>query len=182
MAQNESLAFAPGTLREYETIYILKPETTNEGVADVNDKVKGIIEERGGKVLKVNNWGKRRLAYEIAKQLKGIYLHWLYLGSPDIVAEFERNMKLLDPCIRWMTVRIDEDIDPSARPSEMDDDAYESAATTAADEEELMLGRTEGEEGEEGEAKAEGEEANAKTIGDDEDISGESDDAASEEE
>ena len=99
--------------REYETIYILNPETQNEQVGEVNDRVKGIIEERGGKIVKVDNWGKRRLAYEIEKQRKGIYLYWQYLGNPEIVDEFERHMRLMDSVIRYMTVRIDEDIDPS---------------------------------------------------------------------
>lgn len=140
MAQLTSLADAPGTLREYETIYILNADTLNDKVAEVNSKVKSIIEDHGGRVLKVDNWGKRRLAYEIAKQRKGIYLYWQYLGNADLVAEFERNMRMLDSVIRYMTVKIDEDVDPNARPSDLDDEAYERAATTAADEEDLMLG------------------------------------------
>lgn len=141
MAQLQSLADAPNTLREYETIYILKPDTINDRVGEVNERVKGIIEGRGGKVLNVDNWGKRKLAYEIRKELKGIYLYWQYLGNPDIVAEFERNMRMLDAVIRYMTVKLDKDVDPGARPTEIDDETYEKASTTAADEEEIMLGR-----------------------------------------
>src|SRR5690606_7235593 len=110
MTHLPSLADAPGTLREYETIYILKPDTLNDQVADLNQRVRGIIETRGGKVLQVDNWGKRRLSYEIKKQLKGIYLYWKYLGSSEIVAEFERNMRMLDPVIRYMTVKVDTDV------------------------------------------------------------------------
>ena len=164
MAQLTSLADAPGTLREYETIYILNPDTLNDKVADVNSKLKGIIEDQGGRVLKVDNWGKRRLSYEIAKQRKGIYLYWQYLGNPDIVAEFERNMRMLDSVIRYMTVKIDADIDPGARPSELDEDSYERAATTAADEEDLMLGEgASASDEEEGEA-AEGEAAESEAA------------------
>lgn len=140
MTQLKSLADAPNTLREYETIYILNPDTTNDKVGEVNDRVKGIIEERGGKVIKVDNWGKRRLSYEIAKQRKGIYLYWQYLGNPDIVNEFERNMRMLDSVIRYLTVRVDEDVDPNARPTELDDESYERAMATPADEEDRMLG------------------------------------------
>ena len=140
MTQLASLNDIPGTLREYETIYILHPDTINDRVGEVNTRFRGVIEQRGGKVLKVDNWGKRKLSYEINKQRKGIYLYWQYLGNPEIVAEFERSMRLLDPVMRYMTVRIDEDIDPNARPSEMDDDSYEQAANTAADEEELVMG------------------------------------------
>ena len=118
----------------------MHPDTVNDDVGQLNQRFRGVIEERGGKVLKVDNWGKRRLSYEIRKQRKGIYLYWQYLGDPNIVAELERNMRLLDPVIRYMTIKVDEDVDPSARPTEMDDESYEAAATTAADEEEIMMG------------------------------------------
>ncbi len=140
MATLQSLRDAPGTSREYETIFILTPDTPNDGVAKVNDRVKGIVESMGGQVLKVDNWGKRRLAYEVEKQLKGIYLYWQYLGTSGLVEELERNLRMLDPVIRYMTVKLDADIDPNARPSEMDEDAYARAAETAADEEDLMMG------------------------------------------
>ena len=94
MARLESLRDAPGTSREYETVYILRPNTANDGAAEVNTKVKGIIEGLGGKVLKVDNWGKRRLAYEVSKERKGIYLYWRYLASPGVVEEAERNLRL----------------------------------------------------------------------------------------
>jgi small subunit ribosomal protein S6 len=147
MAQLQSLADAPNTLREYETIYILKADTPNDKVAELNTRVRSIIEERGGKVIKLDNWGKRRLAYEVKKQLKGIYLFWDYLGSPDIVVEFERNMRMLDPVIRYMTIVVKSDVDPGTRATEMDEDAYQKAANTAADEEEIMLGRADVERG-----------------------------------
>jgi small subunit ribosomal protein S6 len=70
-----------GRKREYETIYILRPDSTNDVIAQVNGKVRGLIETGGGTLLKVDNWGKRKLAYEVKKQLKGIYLFFAYLGS-----------------------------------------------------------------------------------------------------
>jgi small subunit ribosomal protein S6 len=142
MAELQSLADAPGTLREYETIYILRPDTQNDRVAEVNQRVRGIIETMGGVVLSVDNWGKRKLAYEIKKELKGIYLFWQYLGSPQVVTEFERNMRMLDPVIRYMTVLAGRDIDPATKQSQVTEETYQKAASTAADEEELMLRRT----------------------------------------
>lgn len=166
MAQLQSLAYAPGTLREYETIYILRPETVSDKVAEVNTRVRGIIETGGGKVINLDNWGKRRLAYEVKKELKGIYLYWLYLGSPEIVAEFERNLRMLDPVIRYMTVRRDENVDPSARPTDFDDEKFERASITAADEDELeeeALGY--GAEGDGEEAEKEGADASTSDTG-----------------
>jgi small subunit ribosomal protein S6 len=141
MARLQSQKDKPGTSREYETTYILRPNTPNEGVAEVNTRIRGIIEGMGGKILKVDNWGKRRLAYEVAKERKGIYLYWQYLGQPGVVEETERNLRMLDSVIRYLTVKIDDDVDVTARPSEIDDASYDKAAQTAADEEDLFLSR-----------------------------------------
>ena len=141
MARLQSMRDTPNTAREYETIYILRPNTANEGVAEVNTRIKGVIEGMGGKVIKVDNWGKRRLAYEVAKERKGIYLYWLYLAQPGVVEECERNLRMLDNVIRYLTVKVDENIDVGARPTEIDDTSYDKAAQTAADEEDLFLSR-----------------------------------------
>ena len=141
MARLLSLKDTPNTAREYETIYILRPNTPNEGVAEVNTRIKGIIEGMGGKIIKVDNWGKRRLAYEVAKERKGIYLYWQYLAQPGVVEECERNLRMLDNVIRYLTTKVDENIDVAARPSEIDDASYDKAAQTAADEEDLFLNR-----------------------------------------
>ncbi len=139
MARLQSQRDKPNTARKYETIYILKPGTANEGVAEVNARIKGVIEGMGGKIVKVDNWGKRRMAYEVAKERKGIYLYWQYLGSPGVVEETERNLRLLDNVIRYLTVRVGDNIDVAATAIEVDDTSYERAATTAADEEDLFL-------------------------------------------
>lgn len=141
MARLQSLRDTPNTAREYETIYILRPNTPNEGVAEVNARIKGVIEGMGGKIIKLDNWGKRRLAYEVAKERKGIYLYWLYLAQPGVVEETERNLRMLDSVIRYLTVKVDDNIDVGARPSELDDASYDKAAQTAADEEDMFLQR-----------------------------------------
>ena len=141
MARLQSLRDTPNTSREYETIYILRPNTPNEGVAEVNTRINGVIEGMGGKIIKVDNWGKRRLAYEVAKERKGIYLYWQYLAQPGVVEETERNLKMLDNVIRFLTIKVDEDVDVAARPIEIDETSFDKAAQTAADEEDLFLSR-----------------------------------------
>lgn len=130
----------PGTQREFETIFILRPDTNQDGIQLVNTRVRSVIETMGGKLLKLDNWGKRKLAYEVKKQLKGIYLYWQYLGSAGVVEEIERNLRMLDTVIRYYTVKVDEDIDPTARPQVVDEEAFNKAATTVPDEEELVTG------------------------------------------
>src|SRR5205807_9348360 len=84
-----SMRDQPGTQREFETIFILRPDTNQDGITLVNTRVKGVIEQLGGRVIKLDNWGKRKLAYEVKKQLKGIYLYWQYLGTTGVVEEIE---------------------------------------------------------------------------------------------
>jgi len=131
----------PGTQRDYETIFILRPDTANDGIAQVNQKIRGVIESLAGKILKLDNWGKRKLAYEVKGQLKGIYLYWRYLGSSGIVDEIERNLRMMDPVIRYYTIKVDEDVVPDARPSEVTDETWQKAATTGPDEEEIVTGQ-----------------------------------------
>ncbi len=135
-----SMRDEPGTQREYETVFILRPETNQDGIQSVNTRVRGVIDGMGGKLLKLDNWGKRKLAYEIKKQLKGIYLYWQYLGTSGVVEEIERNLRMLDSVIRYYTVKVDEDVDPNARPSAVDEETFNKAATTVPDEEELATG------------------------------------------
>jgi small subunit ribosomal protein S6 len=139
MAQ-QSMRDEPGTLREYETIFILRPDTQNDAIATVNGRIRGVIEQAGGKLLKLDNWGKRKLAYEIKKELKGIYLYWQYLGSSGLVQELERNLRMLDSVVRYYTTIVDGDIDPNARPSDVTDETFAAAATTGPDEEEIATG------------------------------------------
>jgi small subunit ribosomal protein S6 len=130
-----------GRKREYETIYILRPDITNEAVGAVNTKVRGVIEAGGGTLLKVDNWGKRRLAYEVKKQMKGMYLFFSYLGSAGLVEEVERNLRLTDSVIRTYSVRIAENVDPATRTSEVTDESFAKAATPRPDEEEIATGQ-----------------------------------------
>jgi small subunit ribosomal protein S6 len=130
----------PGTLREFETVLILRPDTLQEGILELNNKIKGLIEADEGRMLLVENWGKRRLAYEIRKQLKGIYMYYQFLGHSQLVKEMERNFRMAESVIRYFTTRIDENVDPTARPTELSEEAFLAASATRPDEEELATG------------------------------------------
>src|SRR6187399_2503357 len=119
----------PGRKREYETIFILRPDLANDAISAVNTKVRQVIENGGGKLLKIENWGRRKLAYEVKKQLKGIYLFFSYLGTAGLLEEVERNLRLTDSVIRYYSVKIAENVDPAARPSEFTEEAFTKAAT-----------------------------------------------------
>jgi small subunit ribosomal protein S6 len=132
-----------GRMREYETIYILRPDSTTDVIAQVNQKIRGIVETGGGRLLKVDNWGKRKLAYEVKKQLKGIYLFFSYLGTAGLVEEVERNLRLTDSVIRYYSVKIAENVDPAGRTSEVTDESFAKASTPGPDEEAIATGQAE---------------------------------------
>jgi len=136
-----SMRDEPGTQREYETIFILRPDTSQDGIQTVNQRVRTIIESMGGKVLKLDNWGKRKLAYEVKKQLKGVYLFFSYLGGSGLVEEVERNLRLTDSVIRYYSVKIAENVDPALRTSDVTDETFAKAATPGPDEEEIATGQ-----------------------------------------
>ena len=133
----ESVASTQGTQREYESVTILRPETGKPEIADLITRMQRVVNERGGRLLKIDSWGMRVLAYPIKHHRKGIYLYWRFLGGSDMVAEFERHMRLSDRVVRFYTVRIDEDVDPAARPSEVTDELVDAVSEPGPDPEEL---------------------------------------------
>jgi len=100
--------------REYETIYILRSDVDTAGAEKVVGRVKDVIARLEGTLTKLDNWGKRKLAYPIQKSNRGIFVYLKYVGYGDLVAELERNLRLLDEVVRFQTVLLEEDIDPSA--------------------------------------------------------------------
>lgn len=129
----------PNTQREYETIFILKPTVAADGISAVNGRVRAALESHGGKALKVENWGRRRLAYEIKKERKGVYIYWQYLASQGLVEEIERNLRMLEDVLRYFTVKIGENVNPATVESTVTEEAYLKASSTVPDEEQMMM-------------------------------------------
>jgi small subunit ribosomal protein S6 len=131
----------PGRKREYETIFILRPDLANDAISAVNAKVRTVIEGGQGRLLKVENWGRRKLAYEVKKQLKGIYLFWRYLGDPGLVEEVERNLRLSDQVIRYYSVKVADNVDSATSTVEVTDESFANAAVPGPDEEAIATGQ-----------------------------------------
>ena len=108
----------PKTVREYETVYILKGDVLDEERDKVTNRMTSIVERLEGTLLMQEEWGKRKLAYKIQKNAYGIYCYLRYLGYNDMVAEIERNLRILEPVIKYMTVKLGEDVDVEQRKEE----------------------------------------------------------------
>ncbi|MGO8732566.1 MAG: 30S ribosomal protein S6 [Terriglobia bacterium] len=98
-------------MRNYEIIFIVRPDVTEEDVDKLIAQMEGVVAGAGGKLEKVEKIGRRRLAYRVQKQREGIYILFRLQGSGDTVKEFERRLKVIDTVIKYLSVRIDEDLE-----------------------------------------------------------------------
>ena len=95
-------------MRKYETIFILDPDLEEGMAQSAIEKIKGIITQGNGEILKVEDWGKRKLAYEVKKKSKGHYILIHFSGIPALLSELERNFRVMDAVIKFQSVRLDE--------------------------------------------------------------------------
>lgn len=107
-------------LREYETVFLVKPDLTDDAMETVKSKVSAIIDRNGGKFLRYTLWGRKKTMYLIAKQPRANYILATYLGGSNMVAEVERNLRNFDEVTRYLSRRIADDIDPATRQREPD--------------------------------------------------------------
>lgn len=99
---------------DYETIFILRADIDSDQSEKAISRTVNAIEAGGGKLLKLESWGKRKLAFPIGKQRKGFYVYLRYLGYRGLVSEVERNLRMLDTVLRHMTVQLRKDVDPTS--------------------------------------------------------------------
>jgi small subunit ribosomal protein S6 len=101
-------------MRRYETIFIVTPDCSDEELKAVSDKFQGVVSGMKGRLVAYDEQGKKKLAYEIKKHGKGFYVLMDYLGESDLVAELERNMRLDDRILKYLTVKLEDDADPES--------------------------------------------------------------------
>ena len=121
------------TQREYETVLILKPDAQKAQIKRIVTNVQQMFVDAGASLLSADNWGLRTLAYPIKRNTRGIYLYLRFLGGSDTVVDFERKLQLTETVLRYLTVKVDDDVDPSAKPSEASEDLLESVSETGPD-------------------------------------------------
>lgn len=108
------------SMREYETLYVLRPDVEDQAAVDFIQKMKALVEREGGKHIKVTNWGRKKLAWERDRQQKGMFVHHQYLGNPGLVKEYERTLGIEENVLLRQTVLLGRNVDPGARNPEED--------------------------------------------------------------
>ena len=95
-------------MRNYECMFILKPEMEEEAIQLAIDKYSAIVTDGKGEMVSVDKWGKRRLAYEIKDLFEGFYVLMIFKSEPAVVKELDRVMKISDDMLRFMIINQDE--------------------------------------------------------------------------
>ena len=95
--------------RQYELVYILPPDTTEQQVTELHQQIEAVVSRMNGQIEKTENWGRRRLAYEIAHHKEGVYVLEVINGTGELKKELDRRLKVMDLVIRQMIVRVDEE-------------------------------------------------------------------------
>lgn len=163
-------ATAPNRAREYETIYILKPDIDAETAERVGTRLAEVVGRESGQLTKVETWGRRKLAYTIAKHRRGVYVYLKYLGSGRVVSEIERNLRLFDGVLKYQTVLVRSDVEAEGLDVNADEVKFERLELPPLEEDkedsrERQLGLVESERREKPEGGAYLEEAELEAIG-----------------
>jgi small subunit ribosomal protein S6 len=147
-------------MRHYETLFIVTPDSSEEDLKAVATKIKGVVTGMDGIVTSYDEQGSKKLAYSVKKQNKGYYVLMDYVGSADIVSELERNMRLDDRVLKYLTVKLADQVDPESIEPEKSEppeqagpaEAPEPKAAEALESEEVEAPEPEGAEAPEPEA------------------------------
>jgi len=97
-------------MRKYETVFISDPDIQDQTRSDLFDKIRNIITKENGFLLNLDEWGNKKLSYEIRKKLRGYYVCATYGGTGDLVKELERNLRLSDDVMKFMTILLSDNV------------------------------------------------------------------------
>jgi len=119
-------------MRKYETVFISDPDLQDQVRSDLFTKVRNIITKEKGILLNFDDWGNKKLAYEIKKKFRGHYVCITYGGTGDLVKELERNFRLSDGIMKFMTILLSADVTAESLEQEVAEAAKAAEAAEAA--------------------------------------------------
>ena len=99
--------------RRYETLVLIHPEQGEQGAKELTNRIRSLIEDQKGSIGQIQEWGLRDLAFLVAKQRRAFYVLFEYRATPAALAEVERNLRLTDPILRFVSVRQAENAPPT---------------------------------------------------------------------
>ncbi len=115
-------------MRNYESLYIIHPEIVGDELTALVEKFQSVLTDQSAEIYKLDNWGVRKLAYPIKKVERGCYIQVLFSAEPEVIAEYERRLRLDENILRFLTVKVEGDFQAA--------DAQESGASSQEDSDE----------------------------------------------
>jgi small subunit ribosomal protein S6 len=109
-----------GWQREYETLYLLPPDESDEASDKLGERLRAAVAREGGRVIKFTNWGRRKTAFDVHHQSRALYIQMTYLGDGKVVSEVERNLRNSEEVAKFLTTLVKKMVDPASRPTEAD--------------------------------------------------------------
>ena len=106
------------TARQYELVYIVTPEASEQDVADLHTQIEQIVQRYNGTFDKTENWGRKRMAYDIGRHREGTYVVETITGTGELMKEIDRRLRVIDSVIRHLVVRVDEELQVAQRTTE----------------------------------------------------------------
>lgn len=119
-------------MRRYETVFIVDPDLSEDERKQRFDKILDLITTMKGAIIEVDEWGSKRLAYEIKKKTRGHYMRLDYCGTGELVAEIERNCRIDDKTLKYMTIILQDNADPEKIKVELAETRARKAAEEAS--------------------------------------------------
>jgi small subunit ribosomal protein S6 len=119
-------------VRRYETIFILRPDLGEAQSKDSIKRFEGIVASGGGELLETDEWGFRELAYRIRNERRGYYVRLDYAGDGNVMNELERNLKLSDAVLRYLSVLVDPEVDTAKVRADIEARRHRAAEAKAA--------------------------------------------------
>jgi len=117
-------------MRRYESVVILNPDMPDDDIQGFTDRFSNLIKTNGGEIIKIEDWGFKKLAYLVEKKDKGRYILFDFVGMPALILELERQFKITEDVLKYLSVKLDEDVDLEAFKASVQEKAASPAEVT----------------------------------------------------
>ena len=121
-------------MRRYESVVILDSELADDDIQNFTDRYGAVIKDGGGEVIKIEDWGVKKFAYLVKKKEKGRYILLDYVGVPALVQELERQFRISEDVMKFLSVKLDDHVDLEAFKAQVEEEKANKAAAAAVPE------------------------------------------------
>jgi len=118
-------------MRRYESVIILDPELPDDDIQNFTERYSALVKNNGGEIIKIEDWGFKKLAYLVKKKDRGRYILFDFVGVPALIAEMERQLKITDEVMKFLSVKLDDEVDLEAFKAASEEKAAAEAAKLA---------------------------------------------------